>query len=172
MPSPIYSTAQALQVQRWILQKVQGAAAECRGADAVRTAMDVLSHFQMLMNSDAVTHQFHGASAAGAAMDPQKVQGAAAECRGAERRTYNNGCTVSNFQILMNSAAVTRLFRGAGAAGAAMDPAEGAACRCRVPRCEEPCVQRILQRVQGASAEYCRAELRPYAHGLLILIWN
>ncbi len=56
--------------------------------------------------------------------------------------------------------AVTRLFHGAGTAGAAaMDPVEGAGCRCRVPICREPCVQQwILQRVQGASDECCRAE--------------
>ncbi len=46
------------------------------------------------------------------------------------------------------------LFYGAGAAGAAMDPAEGAGYRCR-----EPYVQQwILQRVQSASAECWCAE--------------
>ncbi len=35
---------------------------------------------------------------------------------------------------------------------------QGAGCRCRVPRCREPCIQqRILQRVQGASVECCCA---------------
>ncbi len=37
---------------------------------------------------------------------------------------------LSHFQILMNSAAATRLFHGAGAASTAMDPAEGAGCFC------------------------------------------
>ncbi len=44
---------------------------------------------------------------------------------------------LSHFQILMSPAAVTRIFHGAGSAGAAMDPAEGAGCCCRVPRCRE-----------------------------------
>ncbi len=63
---------------------------------------------------------------------------------------------LSFFQIVTNSAAMTRLFHGASAVGATMDPAEGAGCRCRVTRCREPCVQQwILQKVQGASAECC-----------------
>ncbi len=52
---------------------------------------------------------------------------------GAGRRTCRNGCTLTHFQILMNSATVTRLFHCADAAGAAMDPAEGAEFRCRAP---------------------------------------
>ncbi len=59
----------------------------------------------------------------------------------------------------MNSAVVTHLFHDAGAASAAMDPAEGAECRCGVPRRREAYVQQwILQRVQSASAECCRAK--------------
>ncbi len=65
------------------------------------------------------------------------VQGATAECWGAEHRTRSNGCTLCCLQILTNSAAVNHPFHGAGAASAAMDPAEGAGCRCRVPRCRE-----------------------------------
>ncbi len=92
----------------------------------------------------------------GAAVD--SAEGAGCHCRvpRCKRRTCSNGCTFSHFQILMNSAAVTRLFQSAGPAIAPMDPAEDAGYRCR-----EPCVQqRILQRVQGASAECCRAECR------------
>ncbi len=71
------------------------------------------------------------------------MQGAAAEYRGAKSRVCNGA----------------RLFHGAGAAGAAMDPAEGAGCRCRVPRCRKPFVQQlILLRVQDASTKYCRVE--------------
>ncbi len=62
----------------------------------------------------------------------------------------------------MNSAAVTRLFHGAGAAGAAMDPAEGAGCRCRVPRCRGP-LQSTM--VHGAAAEYQGAGSRVCNNG-------
>ncbi len=53
-----------------------------------------------------------------------------------------------------------RLFHGAGASGATMDPVEGAGYRCREPRRREPYVVQewILQKVQSASAECCRAE--------------
>ncbi len=72
----------------------------------------------------------------------------------------------SHFQISTNSAAVTRLFHSAGTAGAAMDPAEGAGCRCIVPRCREPCMQQwILQKVQGAAAEYRGAGSRACNNG-------
>ncbi len=75
--------------------------------------------------------------------------------------------TLSHFQILMNSAAVTRLFHCAGDADAAMDPTEGAECCGRAPRCREPCVQQLmLQRVQAASAEYCLAECRAMSRSM------
>ncbi len=65
-----------------------------------------------------------------ATVDSVGVQDATAECHGAEHRTCSNGSTLSHFQILMNSAAVTLLCHGAGAAGAV--------CRCRVPRYRVP----------------------------------
>ncbi len=67
--------------------------------------------------------------------------------------------SLSCLQILMNSAAMNHLFHGVYAASAAMDPAEGAGCHCRVPRCRKSYVQQwILQKVQSASTECCRAE--------------
>ncbi len=164
----------------WTLQEVQRASVECCRAKC-RACRDgyTLSHFQILMNSVAVTRLFHGTGTPGTVMDTaedagyrylvprcrsrvqqwilQRVQGASAECCRVEGRACSDGCTLSHFQILMNSAAVTRLFHSTDAAGTAMDPAEGAGCRCIIQRCREPCVQQwILQIVQGASAECCR----------------
>ncbi len=86
------------------------------------------------------------------------MQGTTAECR-----TCSNGCTLSHFQILMNSAAVNRLFHGAGAAGAAMDLVKGAGCRNRVPRCRVPMQS---TEVRGAAAGYrgagCRCRVSWY----------
>ncbi len=87
------------------------------------------------------------------------TEGAGCHCRVPWwRASFVQQWFYSHFQILMNSAVVTRLFHDVGAAGAAMDPAEGAGCRCRVPRCREPCVQQWI--LQSASAECCRAQCR------------
>ncbi len=98
-----YSTGQAPRVQRWILQKVQGAAAECRSAER-RTCSNgcTLSDFQILMNSAAVTRYLTGQAPRVQRWILQKVQGAAAEYRGAELGMWSHGCTLYDFQILMN----------------------------------------------------------------------
>ncbi len=67
----------------------------------------------------------------------QWVQGATTECRSAEICTSSNGCTLAHFQILTNSAAVTRQCRDCGCSNSS--------CRgCRVP----------LQSVAAQSAVY------------------
>ncbi len=50
-------TVQAPWVEEWILQKVQGATAEC----CIYSNGYILPHFRILMNSAATTRLFYGA---------------------------------------------------------------------------------------------------------------
>ncbi len=79
----------ATAVQRWILQKVWGAAAECHCRMPLQSATAECHCRVPLQCSDGSCRRCR-----------VPLQNATAECR-----MCSNGCGVSHFQILMNSAA-------------------------------------------------------------------